>query len=145
MTLQEFNGAVRTYIEEWRDAYADAGAGIAPGALFLTFDNSPDPDYASTSRWLDVNIQHLDSAYREVGRGSIRHLGTIALGVFVREGTGTLVGENIFTSLDQALSGHVFGGGAWCAAAARSGRAPDILGWSRAGMRVPFTVDENRI
>jgi hypothetical protein len=133
MSTQSFRAAVVADIKAWMQANHPT--------VPVSWENGPpmDKDAAGTV-FLDVEIRWHDAENVTVGtRPRGRDTGVIATNVYVKQGEGTLAADQLVDGLRELLRNRRLGGGAL--EYPRRSTSPPMLGWHRAGLLTPFTLD----
>lgn len=144
MNAQEFRAEVAAALAEWAAFYSNPLLGIATGTVPFFAENGPDPDHNALRYWVEMELRFYGARPLAVGlKAGGRHSGTISIGVYIREGEGTQLTDTLLGELTQLLGSRRFGAAAWTLYPERTiPPNPPLLGWYRAGLLVPFILDE---
>lgn len=134
MSTEAFRAGVVTLIKDWMAANHPT--------VPVAWENGPAMDQDKVGPvWLDVEVRWLDGDNVTVGeRPRGRDLGAVATTVYHRLGSGTQKPDKIIDGLRELLRNRRAGGGR-LEFPRRSARTPPALGWYRAGLLTPFTLD----
>jgi hypothetical protein len=133
MSTEAFRGAVNALIKDWMDANHSS--------IDVVYENGPAADQDKiSSPWLDVSIRWHDGRNVALGgRGRGRDYGVLVTNVYTKEGEGSQASDQLVDGLRELLRNRNVGGGRLEFPARNP--SPPLLGWYRAGLQTPFTID----
>lgn len=141
MKAEDFRGQVQQLIADWATSYTDVDNAITSTDLTMTYENQALPDLEETRIWVDVQVRFYSSSLIAVGRRDGRYTGAVSVSVYVRSGEGTQIPDRILGGLTSVLRARRVGE-AILKYPERAIPPTDYYGWYRAGLRVPFVLNE---
>lgn len=133
MNTKEFRAAVNAKISAWAAANFPA--------LPVVYENGPSEDEDTIGLiWLDTSIRWYGAEPVSVGSRSGRHSGALSMNVFYRQAQGTGAPDDIVDSLTGEFGSQRLGT-AILKTPQRTVPTPELLGWYKTGVLVPFTLD----
>lgn len=144
MTAQEFRGQVNHTVAEWASTYTNDLLGIKAGDVPVFYENGPEPDSTALRFWVDVEVRYYSSHLQALGSAAGRHTGAISTAVFIKDGEGTQLPEELLRSLTALMRKRRFGTSAYTTYPERTiPPTPSLYGWYRAGLLTPFVLNES--
>jgi len=134
MTPTQFQAAINANLVDWQATNFPA--------LPVVFEDGPAPAQDSIGPiWLDATFRWFGSQSTSVGiTAGGRYTGAVSLMVYYRPGEGTAQREAVLESLKRLFK-HRRIGGATLGFPQRA-TPTEALGWRKAGLLVPFNLDE---